>query len=174
MEKVFDTTKEIEHICIWIKEYFVANGPSSKAVIGISGGKDSTVAAALLVRALGPNRVCGVLMPQSVQSDIDDSRKVCECLGIESIEIDIGPACKALYHSIDEVWDMDHQVEKFPAVGSNTPARIRMATLYAMAALVVGRVANTCNLSEDWVGYSTRYGDSVGDFSPLSNSSRPS
>lgn len=167
MEKMFDPIKEIDHICNWIKEYFVENGPSSKAIIGISGGKDSTVAAALLVRALGPNRVCGVLMPQSVQKDIDDSRKVCECLGIDFVEIDIGPACYALYRSIDEAWDFDNQCEKLPAVGSNTPARMRMATLYAMAAIVGGRVANTCNWSEDFVGYSTKYGDAAGDFGIL-------
>ena len=168
MEKMFDPIKEIDHICNWIKEYFVENGQSSKAIIGISGGKDSTVAAALLVRALGPNRVCGVLMPQSVQKDIDDSRKVCECLGIDFVEIDIGPACSALYRSIDEAWDFDSQCEKLPAVGSNTPARMRMATLYAIAAIVGGRVANTCNWSEDFVGYSTKYGDLAGDFAILS------
>lgn len=166
-QKEFNPVAEIEHITNWIKEYFVANGPRSKAVVGISGGKDSTVAAALLVRALGPDNVCGVLMPQSVQPDIDDARKVCDCLGIDYVEIDIGPACSALYRSIDEAWDMDHQVEKYPAIGTNTPARMRMATLYAMASLVSGRVANTCNWSEDFVGYSTKYGDMAGDFGIL-------
>ena len=100
--QVFNPEKEIEHITNWIKEYFVANGPDAKAVIGISGGKDSTVAAALLVRALGAERVIGVMMPQDVQQDIDDSRKVCEALGISSYEIDIGPVCRALYRSMDE------------------------------------------------------------------------
>ena len=69
-EKPFDPTKEIESICTWIKNYFVENGPNSKAVIGISGGKDSTVAAMLLVKALGNERVVGVRMPESVQTDI--------------------------------------------------------------------------------------------------------
>lgn len=165
--KVFDPAKEIEHITNWIKEYFVANGPEAKAVIGISGGKDSTVAAALLVRALGAERVIGVMMPQDVQRDIDDSRKVCEALGISSYEIDIGPVCSALYHSMDEGIDFDHQVKNVSAISSNTPARMRMATLYAVAALVHGRVANTCNWSEDFVGYSTKYGDAAGDFGVL-------
>ena len=166
--KIFEPEQEIENICTWIKNYFVENGPNSKAVIGISGGKDSTVAAMLLVRALGPHRVCGVMMPQSTQTDIDDSRKVCECLGIDFVEIDIGPACSALYRQIDEAWDFDHQCEKLPIVGTNTPSRIRMATLYAMAGIVGGRVVNTCNWSEDYVGYSTKYGDLAGDFAILS------
>lgn len=166
--KIFEPELEIENICTWIKNYFVDNGPRSKAVIGISGGKDSTVAAMLLVKALGANRVLGVMMPQSTQTDIDDSRKVCECLGINSVEIDIGPACSALYRQIDEAWDFDHQCEKLPVVGTNTPSRIRMATLYAMAGIVGGRVVNTCNWSEDFVGYSTKYGDLAGDFAILS------
>lgn len=167
--KPFDPAKEIENICTWIKNYFVENGPNSKAVIGISGGKDSTVAAMLLVKALGNDRVVGVRMPESVQTDIDDARKVCECLGISSYEIDIGPACSALYRCMDEGIDFDHQVKNIVAVSTNTPARIRMATLYAVAAMEHGRVANTCNWSEDYVGYSTKYGDAAGDFAILTS-----
>ena len=155
------------YITEWIKNYFAKNGPNSKAVIGISGGKDSTVAAALCVKALGKDRVIGVLMPQDVQHDIDDSRRVCELLGIPSFEIDIGPACNALYSSIDEGYDYDHTCRNTPAVATNTPARIRMATLYAVAAMVGGRVCNTSNASEVYVGYSTKWGDGVGDFAPL-------
>lgn len=165
---IFEPEKEIENICTWIKNYFIENGPTSKAVLGISGGKDSTVAAMLLVKALGKERVVGVMMPQSVQKDIDDSRKVCDILGIESIEIDVGPACNALYKAINEAWDDDIQIEKYPAVSTNTPSRIRMATLYAVATYVSGRVVNTCNWSEDYVGYSTKYGDLAGDFAILS------
>lgn len=167
MEKMFDPIKEIDHICNWIKEYFVENGPNSKAVIGISGGKDSTVAAMLLVKALGKNRVVGVMMPESVQNDIDDSDKVCAILGIDNYCVDIGPACNALYRAIDEEYDFDHTVKNIPAIATNTPCRIRMSTLYAMAALVGGRVVNTCNWSEDFVGYSTKYGDLAGDFAVL-------
>lgn len=168
-EYSFDPEREIEHICTWIKNYFLYNGPSSKAVIGISGGKDSTVAAMLLVKALGKDRVVGVMMPQNVQTDINDSRKVCEILGIRGIEIDIGSACTSLYSAIDVGYDYDHKCDNNPTVSTNTPARIRMTTLYAVAALVGGRVANTCNWSEDYVGYSTKYGDAAGDFAILTN-----
>lgn len=166
--KIFEPELEIENICTWIKNYFVENGPNSKAVIGISGGKDSTVAAMLLVKALGKDRVVGVMMPESVQKDIDDSRRVCDVLGIQSYEVDIGPSCAALYRSIDEAYDFDHTVKNISAITTNTPCRIRMTTLYVIAALVGGRVANTCNWSEDYVGYSTKYGDLAGDFAILS------
>ena len=167
MEKMFDPIKEIDHICNWIKEYFVENGPNSHAVLGISGGKDSTVAAMLLVKALGPDRVCGVMMPDFVQADIDDARMVCEKLNIRSWEIDIGPSVEALYKGLTECW-IDNGFQKLPGgVTSNTPARIRMTTLYGVAGLVGGRVANTCNWSEDFVGYSTKYGDAAGDFGIL-------
>ena len=166
--KIFEPELEIENICTWIKNYFVENGPNSKAIIGISGGKDSTVAAMLLVKALGKDRVVGVMMPESVQKDIDDSRRVCDVLGIQSYEVDIGPSCTALYRSIDEAYDFDHTVKNISAITTNTPCRIRMTTLYVIAALVGGRVANTCNWSEDYVGYSTKYGDLAGDFAILS------
>lgn len=160
----FNPLAEIENITSWIRDYFCRNGDeNTKAVIGISGGKDSTIAAALLVRALGKERVIGVLMPQNTQADIDDSRKVCEMLEILSFEVDIGPACTALYRAIDEN-DYDGMVSKNTMVATNTPARIRMATLYAIAALHHGRVCNTCNASERYVGYSTKYGDNAGDF----------
>lgn len=166
----FNPAEQVRIIEDFIKNYFVENGtPNTKAVIGISGGKDSTIAAALLVRALGPDRVIGVMMPESVQTDIDDSRKVCEILGIHGIEIDIGPACSALYRSIDEGYDYDHTCRNTPAVVTNTPARIRMATLYAVAAMVGGRVCNTGNASEFYIGYTTKYGDLAGDFALLRN-----
>lgn len=166
-EKVFTPAEECEHIIDWIKEYFVKNGPDSKAIIGISGGKDSTIAAALCVRALGANKVIGILMPEGKQNDIDDARKVCELLGIRSYEINISSACCALYRAIDEGYDYDHRITSNTAVTTNLPARIRMTTLYAMAAQLGGRVCNTCNRSENYVGYSTKYGDHAGDFSPL-------
>ena len=166
----FDPAEQVKLIENFIKTYFAENGtPNTKAVIGISGGKDSTIAAALLVRALGPDRVIGVMMPESVQTDIDDSRKVCEILGIHGIEIDVGPACSALYRAIDEGYDYDHTCRNTPAVVTNTPARIRMATLYAVAAMVGGRVCNTGNASEAFIGYTTKYGDLAGDFAILRN-----
>lgn len=166
----FDPAKQVKIIEDFIKTYFVQNGDSNtKAVIGISGGKDSTIAAALLVRALGADRVIGVLMPQDVQVDIDDSRKVCEILGIKGIEIDIGPTCDKLYHAIDECGELDHRAITYGTVTTNTPARIRMTTLYAVAAMVGGRVCNTGNASEFYIGYTTKYGDLAGDFAILRN-----
>lgn len=160
----FDADKEIGHITEWIKDYFIENGPNSKAVIGISGGKDSTVAAALLVRALGAENVVGVLMPEGEQSDISDSYKVCNLLGIQEYELNIGPACNDLYVQLH-----DCDLETNSTIKTNTPARLRMTTLYMIAAAVGGRVVNTCNLSEDYVGYSTKYGDLAGDFSVFKN-----
>lgn len=159
--KVINAEEEIQHIVDEIKKYFVKNGnEKTKAVIGISGGKDSTIAAALLVRALGPNRVIGVLMPESMQTDIDDSRKVCEILGIKSYEINIGPTCEKLYKNFqdDTCSGLNTQMR------TNTPARIRMTTLYMVAAAVGGRVINTGNKSELYIGYTTKYGDLAGDF----------
>lgn len=163
-----DPNLEITHIIDEIKNYFIENGDkNTKAVIGISGGKDSTIAAALLVRALGPDRVIGVLMPESVQTDIDDSRKVCEILGIQSFEIDIGPTCEKLYKNFQDCTFGELMVN--PQIRTNTPARIRMATLYMVASAVSGRVINTGNASELYVGYTTKYGDLAGDFAIFTN-----
>ena len=149
----------------WITKYFHKNAaPETKAVIGISGGKDSTVAAALCAEALGKGRVLGVLMPQGEQYDIDVSYDVCRTLGIAHVEINIKTPVMDLYDGLTHAGLVLNDVAMF-----NTPARIRMATLYAISGIVGGRVVNTCNLSEDWVGYATKYGDAAGDFSPLSN-----
>lgn len=158
----------INNITNWIKDYFVNNGPDCKAIVGISGGKDSTVTAALLVKALGKDRVIGVKMPQGNQHDINVANEVIDYLGIRSYEINIGDVCESLYHAIDEGYDFDSTVKNNPQVTSNSPARIRMTVLYAIAALEHGRVANTCNKSEDFIGYSTKFGDAAGDFSVLS------
>lgn len=166
----FDAEIQIQETIDWIKEYFADNGtPETKAIIGISGGKDSTIAAALLVRALGKERVFGVLMPQGVQTDITDSYEICEILGIPYCTINIGAACSALYSAIDKGYDYDRCVKDNPMVATNTPSRIRMSTLYAIAAVVGGRVVNTGNRSEAWIGYTTKYGDLAGDFHLFQN-----
>ena len=164
--KEFDARKVRGEIVEWIRDWFAENGPKATAVIGISGGKDSTIVAALLVEALGKDRVFGVMMPQGVQPDIDDSKKVVEALGIRHATISVGAAVDALLDAVK-----DGGVEASRDAGINTPPRMRMATLYAVAASLPegGRVANTCNLSEDWIGYSTKYGDAAGDFSPISD-----
>lgn len=162
-KKIIDPKFEIQNIVDSIKKYFVANGnENTKAVIGISGGKDSTVAAALLVRALGADRVVGVMMPESAQTDIDDSREVCRILGIKSFEIDIGPTCEKLYKNFQDCTYGELMVN--PQIRTNTPARIRMTTLYMVAAALGGRVINTGNASEMYVGYTTKYGDLAGDY----------
>ena len=160
----FDAEKVCEAAVKWIKDYFAENASeTTKAVIGISGGKDSSVAAALCVKALGKERVIGVLMPQGEQADIDCSRLLVNHLGIKNFEINIGSAAGALLENVEK------SIALTPQAKINTPPRIRMAALYAVAACVEGggRVVNTCNLSEDWVGYSTKFGDSAGDFSPM-------
>ena len=163
MERIIDINAEIEHIKHWIREYFLHNGPDSNAIIGISGGKDSTVAAKLLVDALGADRVIGVRMPQGHQEDIDDAREICDWLGIKSYEINIFDACKNLYDEFE--WIPELCINK--QITTNTPARVRMTVLYMVAAACSGRVVNTCNASEDYVGYSTKFGDAAGDFSIL-------
>ena len=161
--------------CIqWIQEYY-KNNPDGKAIIGISGGKDSTIAAALCVEALGADRVVGVLMPNGVQADIADSAQVCSILGIESHLIDIAMAYNNISMEIAHSFCANDEqplctVWNNKMFTTNMPARLRMATLYAVAALYPNsRVVNTCNASEDYVGYSTKYGDAAGDFSPLGN-----
>ncbi|MCL1794040.1 MAG: NAD(+) synthase [Oscillospiraceae bacterium] len=162
---MFDAINAKKQIVDWISNYFRESAsPETKAVIGISGGKDSSIVAALCVEALGKNRVLGVLLPQGNQQDIDVSRDLCDALGISRIEINIKEAVLSLYGAIMEAGLEPNNVATF-----NTPARIRMAALYAVSGIVGGRVANTSNLSEDWVGYATKFGDSAGDFSPLSN-----
>lgn len=147
----------------WIKDWFAENGPDCNAVVGISGGKDSTIAAALCVEALGRDRVIGVLMPDGEQADIEDAWSVVRFLGIKGIEVNIESTVYSVYRSIATKVKISNQTEV------NLPARVRMVTLYAISQSMNGRVVNTCNKSEDWVGYSTRYGDGAGDFSPLAN-----
>ena len=159
--------KESEKIVAWIQRYFEENGKGCKAVIGISGGTDSSVCAALLVKALGKENVIGVMMPNGHQHDIDVSKELIAFLGIPSYCINIEAPVKALGKDIGEA--LNANPNENPIYYTNTPARVRMTILYGISAMVRGRVANTCNLSEDYVGYSTKFGDAAGDFSPLSD-----
>lgn len=158
----FDVKDATEKCVAWIREWFEENGKGCNAVVGISGGKDSSVVAALCCKALGKERVIGVMMPQGEQFDIDYSIDLCKSLGIENITVNIKDAIDGIYKNLDGKIDISQQTR------FNLPARVRMSVLYAVSQSKNGRVANTCNLSEDWVGYSTRYGDAAGDFSPLS------
>lgn len=160
---MFDAVK-VKNECVeWIREFFEQNGKGCNAVIGISGGKDSSVAAALCVEALGRDRVIGVLMPCGVQHDIDMALLLVEHLGIKHYIINVKDAIDGLMAAMPKELEISAQSK------TNLPPRIRMSTLYAVSQSVNGRVVNTCNLSEDWVGYSTRYGDAAGDFSPMAN-----
>ncbi|MBO5023190.1 MAG: NAD(+) synthase [Clostridia bacterium] len=158
----FDVKKATDGCIAWIQDWFEKNGKGCNAIIGISGGKDSSVVAALCCKALGKERVFGVLMPDGEQCDIDYSHELCEFLGIDNIVVDIHPAVAGVYEALGGRIEISEQSK------INLPPRIRMTTLYAISQSKNGRVANTCNLSEDWVGYSTRYGDSAGDFGPIS------
>jgi len=160
---LFDVKNITENCISWIKNWFDKNGPESPAVIGISGGKDSSVVAALCVAALGKDRVIGVQMPNGKQPDISDSDDIIRFLGIKSYCVNIDNACKAIASQIDLMGLKDNSVSY-----TNLPPRIRMTTLYNLSQRVNGRVANTCNLSEDYIGWSTKWGDSCGDFSPIS------
>ncbi len=159
---MFDAEK-VKNDCVeWIRDFFEKNGKGCNAIVGISGGKDSSIAAALCVRALGRDRVIGVLMPQGEQHDIDMAYLLVNHLGIKHYEINVKAGVDAVLGSLPDDFEITAQTRQ------NLPPRIRMATLYAVSQSNNGRVCNTCNLSEDWVGYSTRYGDAAGDFSPLS------
>ena len=159
---MFDAMKVKDECVQWIRDFFEENGPGCNAVVGISGGKDSSIVAALCVEALGRDRVVGVLMPNGVQHDIDMAHLLVNHLGIRNYVVNIKDAVEGVLKNLPADLPISEQTTV------NLPPRIRMSTLYAVSQSVNGRVVNTCNLSEDWVGYSTRYGDSVGDFSPLS------
>lgn len=163
---MFNAKKAKNAIVKWLREWFEENGPDCNAVVGISGGVDSSVVAALCVEALGKERVIGLLMPQNTQDDIDFSYDLCKCLGIKHHVVDIGTIVGNMLNLIwlrTDISVISRQTEM------NLPPRIRMAVSYAFSQSINGRVANTCNKSETWVGWDTRWGDSCGDFSPLAN-----
>ncbi len=164
--KPFNAKEVKDQAVQWIRDWFEENGPGCNAVLGVSGGKDSSVVAALCAEALGKDRVIGVTMPNGVQPDIDDSLRLIRHLGIRSCSVNIGQAYDALMAAVKEqLGTLEAEVSRQTVI--NMPPRLRMTAIYAVSQSMNGRVANTCNLSEDWVGYSTRYGDAAGDFAPL-------
>ena len=150
-----------EAIVKWIQNWFKENGPDCKAVIGISGGKDSSIVAALCVEALGKDRVLGVMMPNGRSSQDKDSLKLIKHLDLDSVTIDVNGAYSKIINPVAAQCNVTSQASV------NLLPRLRMATLYAVSQSVNGRVANTCNLSEAYIGWETRWGDAVGDFAPL-------
>ncbi len=160
----FDAKIVIAEAVKWIQDWFEENGKGCNAVVGISGGKDSSIVAALCVAALGKERVYGILMPNGEQKDIGDAKQLVEHLQIPYYISNIEKAYQAVIESMSQ-----SGIEMSEQTKINLAPRLRMTTLYAYSQSLNGRVANTCNLSEDWVGYSTRYGDAAGDFSPLAH-----
>ena len=146
----------------WTKAILEKNH-QTKVVIGISGGKDSSVVAAICAKAIGPENVIGVMMPCGIQKDIADSQKLIDFLGIKSTTVNIGNAFNDLCNAINLGVELSYDTK------TNLPARLRMSTLYAVAQTVGGFVANTCNLSEDYApgGYATFFGDNAGSFAPI-------
>ena len=159
---MFDALKTRAEIVEWIKLWFADKGENSKAVIGISGGKDSTVAAALCAEALGPDRVIGVMMPNGVQEDIDDAIEVCKSLKIQNVTVNIAGNVTAIERAIEK-----SGLTYGDGARINTPPRSRMTVLYVIAASVNGYVVNTSNKCEAFIGYCTKWGDNVGDLAPL-------
>lgn len=167
----FNAKQKTKEVIDWIRDYFKENGnDKTTAVVGVSGGKDSSVVLKLCAEALGADRVVAVLLPRDVQDDIRYSYTAVTVCGIPTkniYEVNIGEICNQFNLAIPHISGVSS--DRVKCMKTNYPARIRMTTLYAISALVGGRVANTCNLSEDWVGYATKYGDAAGDFSPLAN-----
>lgn len=165
---MFDAVKIHDEVVEWIKDYFDKSGSNSPCIIGISGGKDSTVTGALCVEALGKDRVFGVLMPDGQARDFELSKKICDAFGIKHLVYNIGSVTAAQLQIFKNLPYKDFKVPN-EVVKFNNPARIRMATLYMIANQIGGRVANTCNMSETYVGYDTAWGDQAGDFAPIQN-----
>lgn len=176
-------TKEVkDQIVQKIRDWWTVNGGIGPAVIGISGGKDSSVVAALFVEALGRDKVLGVLMPNGVQKDISDSQKLCKHLKITNVTVNIGNITAAFLEAVHDVnqgfvdkknpnnikWKAPFKPRAdYTRYTTNIPPRVRMTTLYALAQDFDGRVINTSNAAESYVGWGTLYGDTVGDFAPL-------
>ena len=154
------------NITNWIS-LSMENAGGKKAVIGISGGKDSSVVAALCVNALGNENVIGVLMPDGIQSDISFAEDLCDFLDIKCTTVNIQPMTSAFLEQLDGIEDDIVEETSVQAILNLAP-RVRMSLLYAVSQSIEdSRVVNTSNLSEDWVGYATLYGDTTGAFSPL-------
>jgi len=164
MKRQWDAVKCKEELIQWIKDYFAINGPKSKAIIGLSGGIDSSLTLALCVEALGADRVVGVLLPNGQQEDIDYSIELVDLFKIKYHTINIELAMNAIYSTLGI-----YGLELNEMVTINTPARMRMLMLYNISAIEGGRVSCNCNFDEDFVGYSTKFGDDAGDFALLKN-----
>lgn len=159
----FNAKEHLEKCIEWTRQWFEENGKGCMAVLGMSGGKDSTIAAAIIAKAIGAENVLGVAMPEHKQG-ICEADKICKHLGIKYIKCPIGDACDAISNTV-----LDAVKSRTVQTSQNIPPRVRMTMLFAIAQSVNGRVVNTCNLSEEYIGYSTIFGDNAGSFSPIRN-----
>ena len=161
----FNAEQVTKSLIEWVQNWFAENGANAKAIVGMSGGKDSTVAAAILCKAIGSDRVIGVGMPDvETGQGLNDADKICEYLNMTFYNVNISAARKGISESLNEAGVVLSQQSE-----QNVPPRIRMTTLYAIGQAMNGRVVNTCNLSEDYIGYATKFGDGAGDFSVFAN-----
>lgn len=162
MKYNFNVEKVTADLIQWCKDWFTKNGPYANAIIGMSGGKDSTVAAAILCKAIGSERVIGVLLPSNGQG-LNDADLICDYLNMQFLTIPIGSICNEFENRLNGNLILSEQTIQ------NIPPRVRMTALYGVAQTLNGRVVNTCNLSEDFIGYATKFGDAAGDFSLFAN-----
>ena len=160
----FNVEETTNNLIQWIRDWFNLNGYNCKAVIGISGGKDSSIAAALCVKALGNENVIGVLLPNGEQTDIKDSYAICDFLDIKYYVINIKNGIESTYRELEK-----NGIFISEQTRNNIPSRERTKVIRAICQSINGRMVNTCNLSENYIGYFTIGGDGDGDFSPLGN-----
>ncbi len=161
----FNVELQTKQLIEYTRDWFNKFGEDTKAIIGISGGKDSSVTAAILKEALGADRVLGIIMPNGQMSDIDDAKLLVDFLGIPHEIVPITD----YYNAAISTFEKSEKIEVTKDLRINLAPRLRMSTLYAAAQGqgVTSFVVNTCNASEDYVGYSTKYGDAAGDVSLL-------
>ena len=159
--------KTIKELISWIKNY-VESAKANGVVLGMSGGKDSLVVAGLCVKALGKENVFGVIMPNGKMKDKEDATNTCNYLGINYTIIDIEKPYNAILNKTKKALKLfNKNLNDISTI--NTAPRIRMTTLYSIAGSLNYLVANTSNLSEASVGYTTKWGDNIGDFAPIAN-----
>ena len=158
----FDAVKVKDQLVQWIRNWFKENGDGCNAVIGLSGGCDSTVVAGLCKEALGSDRVISIALPDEGQ-DEHSANEIANFLGINYKVINIGKTTKSVIDSIKDNMVLSNQTIQ------NIPPRIRMTTLYAISQSNNGRVIGTDNASESYLGYSTQWGDNVADCMPILN-----
>ena len=170
---MFDPKKEVDNIVLFIKDYYKKNNLKG-VVLGISGGKDSAVVAALFTKALGSENVLGVTLPcHSIASDKSDAKLVAEKYGFELLNIDLTNVYDSFINEIDKLGNFSEKELKNSNI--NLKPRLRMSSVYYLAALYSELkggtyiVAGTGNKCELYVGYFTKGGDSTYDIGVLNN-----